>query len=534
MLLTIPLASSIDYLDEFSMEGRNCIYIDEFSYETTYSIDRATIVGCCDIHQCFYFPVNNEKQTLFADEFQEVMQIESARQNIFKHDLSEDVFTFIGYFSFCQLIDVEPVENQAIGGIVDITDKSLPYLISADKAKDFHQTVKLMKSAKLISKFDVASFALSATCSFGEKKDSELLEILSKGHNSFVNIKSGNTHQGELSGYDNFINELKIEAQQKEGLWGDLTEIFYVVSSLVTGGDIVKFSRDRMPQFEKYQSLFYEDIVNMSYSVNKVNEYHYNFIERQGYFTNSLYALKKNIAWWERFKAFFGFDSEVTKRVKMLSGKSDDVLSLKKNYQYKSANNALSNLFIELNTTYQLQKNLNYSIKQEIICQNKEIPYEYIEEVKQLHWEIANKSELSDIYYNSPNVEYGGAQNLGCQLRNCSLILNFNTGEFPVRIDYNATVIIWDNVNKTNLTKNISLVNIDLKENGDHIQHIIQFDKDYYNIKIVNIINNSIQVKENEYHTFKIVPYVDVSQMPINETRTAYIKQIYCYNVSVH
>ncbi len=532
IILLITILSNItfatNYIDEFSLDGKSCFLVDEFNYKTEKTTERVTIYGCCDINSCFYFPMNELKNSTFTNEFQKLLQYESARQNIYKNKLSDSVFIFEQFFDFCDFIEMEPVENQVIGGIVDITDKTLPYAISANKAKDFSNGIKVLKGAKIISSFDIRTFTLSSACSIGNKKETKILEILSNGGNAFINIKSGNIGHNDLSNYKNFIYNLNIETKRKDGFWGDLTEITYTISSLLTGGNIVEFSRNRIGTFKLYENNLTQEVINISNSIEKFNSYIYDFKKREDHLSNSIDGLKSNIGFWEKIISRFGFESEVTSKIKDLKNGLKIVNKLNNRYLHKSADKELENLFKEVNQTYTLQTNNNYTIKNEIFCDYDLTPYQIINETYETQSIPINKTFLKNNESKVPFVEWRGGNANNCINQNCSIELQLRNQGDKANINFSANLILYNFTSKLNNNINISLKNIEIDNGLNKILYLTILEDEFIYVKVEDIKNISITYNSNEFYYYIEETVYKPIKVNKNETITKYTPRIFC------
>lgn len=530
-VLMVIQVSAVDYLDEFSFDGYNCVYVDEFSYSKWGGENPVKIIGCCNLYQCFYFPINIEQQRLYRKEFAYLLQVESARQNIYKHSLSEDIFRFEGFFDFCEMLNVEPPRDQIIGGIVDVTDKSLPYLINANKAKNIHNTISVLQNLKVISKFNWAAFTLSSTCSFGNNKEDEILRLLSQCHNNFQNIKYGKISSNNLDDFGSCLVSLKSATKRPEGFLENLTEIFYYISSLLTGGNIVDFVRVRMPSFEEYQTALNEDIVKIDLSAEIINNSTELLKIRTNNFENLIKKLKRNIPLWERFLSFFGFkQTNVTQKIIDLQVICGDIKNAQEMWQYKTAHALLDQGFIELNNTYFVQQEANYPIKSNLFCGYSPTYYDILEESVKIESTSYNKTVLVNQDLEEPNVRYHGLDTRrGCTAENCTIKVSFRNDPYGALIDFNATVLIEDELNETNIVyKPLLIENFYVRPNADTTEQTINLDEGYFSVKVINISDYTINVKPNENYFYKELPCPNITLVPINKTKTVFDERIDC------
>jgi len=530
-LLVSSLVYATDYLDEFSFDGQECFYVDEFDYIAKYSENTVTIIGCCDLYECFYFPMDLNSEQTFPKSFEELLQIESARQNIIKNNLSNEIFKFEEFFDFCNLIELDSPESQIVGGIVDITDNSLPYLVNVEKARDFHNVAKLLKGTKLISKFDIATFSISSACSFGDSVEDDVLKLLSNCHNSFQRIKYGRVNPNELTEYDICLLDLKEETVRKEGFWGSLTEITYMISSLLTGGNIVEFVRDRMPTFESYATYFNEDIIDIENSIHKFNAYYYSLNNRMIYLKDSIKEIKRNVPFWHKVKAFFGFKNQIILQIDTLNELYKNITIEQDHYRYKTANLMVDDAFVELNTTFQLQKELKPDLDINLFCDYNETYYDVLEKSKRLDLTYYNQSTLVDSRLQKPKNQFVGmnTKQYGCGNKSCIILFHFLNEGQEALIDFNSTITVFNEWENITIYHNVTLKNIILRNGLYKYKYQINLDNEHFILDVTKITNISISVKPNDFYSYIVLPYPNMTIVPINVTKTVSSKSIFCY-----
>ncbi|MFH1770325.1 MAG: hypothetical protein ABH828_02090 [archaeon] len=527
LLFPLNVIASIDYLDEFSIDGRNCLFVDEFDYISTYN--RVSVMGCCDLEHCFYVPLNINKQTVFTNDFHELLQIESARQNLFKNDLSNQVFLFKGYFDFCELISLESPEKQVVGGIVDVSDKALPYLINVEKASDVRKTVSTLQKTRVLSKFNVGTFILSSACSFGNNVEEDMLILLSDCHNSFQRIKYGPVDKEELSVFNQCVSELKMETTKQEGFIGELEEISYMISSILTGGNIIDFIRNQIPIFENYVSLFHEQVIDRNYSATEFNGYVYFLDFRVDSFKDSLKDIKRNFPFFKRVTYFFGFGShnEVYEHIEPLKDLSKQITSAQKHYQYKTVHSLLDDAFIKLNHTYFYQQS-EYSLKKELVCYFNETFYEILEPAKELQESWFNKTVLVSKELDEPKVEFFGANGQRCEDNVCKVEFMFKNGGNEAFIDFNVTLEYRQQFTNNTLQFETLFEDKIIKEQMDEFEEKINLNTNLSNLELIGVENHGITIKPNEFYTYKDIPYPNISIVTVNKTVIISTKRIYC------
>jgi hypothetical protein len=537
---------SADYLDEFSILGRQCTYIDQFFYEDAYGNTKDTaIISCCDLDTCFYVPENlNKSEIVSRSYFDNILMVESARQNIDYYNLTSNTYIFEKFFDVCEAMDVESPTNQLIAGGSEAVEKTSKYMLNAKRATKVVRTIKVLKAAQIISKFDPPALLLSLSCSQGNNVDKKVNTILSQCYNNFGMLQKGYTKYNNIQEINTCTFNLKEEAKQPEGLIENFNEITYFVSSLLTGGNVIEFIRHRQAEFDRYNLLVSEDVLNIPVSNIVFDSYAVDIKPLREQLDSISTIMSKNIPWWRQLINWFivlfnpnGMDSQY-KEIYMFNQALKDIDKASKEYKYKTVHKMLDNAFDEAQRII-LKQNREKILKDySIDCFNISKPYRYISTENRTFWNFYNRSELR-AGNRQPELSYFGISlkkgQLNCQDAECSVIFHIVNDGYPVQADIEVNLSMfspWDDGHY--LGHPNSTYNTTLKFKDEVIESgIYEFKTkipNFNNLSIFTItgFNHTIIPKENEFYKWTNILNVNFTDGFVDVNSTGYEYWRYC------